>query len=192
MFFKYCFFPIIFFFPFCGSNILDLKLYLILSQQYLFIFLALLACLNLFYLPVFCSLALHSSMSYTILNSSHVYIFSYCIFRPRTILFLTTDFCSLVKFSILPSIFMNILITVILKSVPDDLTIQISEPFTDLLFLLSVYFPWSFTLVCLVISDECQTLCMKNWTLNDDDVIFYRGFILFSDRQWKWGGEGKD
>ena len=72
---------------------------------------------------------------------------------------------------------------------PDDLTIWISEPFTDL-FLLSVYFPWSFTLVCLAIFDECQTLCMKNWTLNDDDVIFYRGFILFSDRQLEWGGEG--
>ena len=115
--------------------------------------------------------------------------FSYCIFRPRTILFLTTDFCSLVKFSIL-SIFLNILITIILKSVPDDLTIWISGPFTDL-FLLSIYFPWSFTLVCLVIFDECQTLCTKNWTLNDDDVIFYRGFILFSDRQLGWGGEGE-
>ena len=128
-------------------------------------------------------------MSHTILNSCHVFIFQYRIFRPRTVLFLTIDFCSLVKFSILSSIFLNILITIILKSVPDDLTIWISGPFTDL-FLLSIYFPWSFTLVCLVIFDECQTLCTKNWTLNDDDVIFYRGFILFSDRQLGWGGEG--
>ena len=80
-----------------------------------------------------------------------------------------------------------------LKSVPDDLNIWISGPSIDL-FLLSIYFHWSFTLVRLVIFNECQTLSMKNWTLNDDDVIFfYRGFILSSDRQLEWGGErGKD
>ena len=50
--------------------------------------------------------------------------------------------------------------------------------------------PLVFTLVCLVIFDKCQMMCMKNWT--QDDVIFYRGFILFSDTQLGEGGEGED
>ena len=94
------------------------------------------------------------------------------------------------KFPILSSIFLNIFIRLILKSVSDDLNIWISGPSVDL-FLLSVYFPWSFTLVYLVIFDECQTVCIKHWTL-DDVIFFYRWFILSSDRQLECGEERKD
>ena len=129
-------------------------------------------------------------MSSMLLNPSHVFIFQLLHFSPRAILFFTTDSCSLVKFSNLSSIFLNILITVILKSVPDDLNTWISGPSIHLLPFVSL-FPLVLYFGILVIFDECQTLCMKNCTLNDDDVIFYRGFILSSDSQVECAGEGE-
>lgn len=151
--------------------------YLVLSFQQLFylkkiFFSSLSFSLDIFYWPVF--LFTNPAFFYVqhalkLLNSSRVYFSVTAFFSPSTILFFTTDSSSLMKFSILSSIFLDILIIVSFKSVSGDLNIWICGPSIDL-FLLSIYFPWSFTLVCLVIFYKFQILRMKNWT--PGDVIF--------------------
>lgn len=108
----------------------------------------LLTCLQAYWAPFSTNLPLNPSINFLI---SDIRIFSSRI----SIWLFYTDSSSVMKFSILPSIILNVLVTIIFKPIPNH-----SNIWVICLLLWSIYFSILFS-AYVIIFIECQILCLK-------------------------------